>query len=231
MEAWRKELYLAHHGIKGQKWGIRRFQNKDGTLTALGRKMAKQVGRIRDNETAYRRKLSNITKNRNADPNDVRRFKYRNQSLAKRVIKQATTAAVSTVIGDILTGRYKNYARMSKTELTKKLLTIGMTATANVAIEDALAKSASKRYTDFGKKVRGTKDRLIQKEDLIEAGVSSVARAAPMLYALLSMKAFQLHIQNARNAKYEADFQRWGQNILEAHLEDVIEVTDFKIVK
>ena len=29
------ELY--HHGIKGQKWGIRRFQNKDGTLTAQGR--------------------------------------------------------------------------------------------------------------------------------------------------------------------------------------------------
>lgn len=24
MEAWRKELYLAHHGIKGQKWGVRR---------------------------------------------------------------------------------------------------------------------------------------------------------------------------------------------------------------
>lgn len=30
------ELY--HHGIKGQRWGIRRFQNPDGTLTAEGRK-------------------------------------------------------------------------------------------------------------------------------------------------------------------------------------------------
>lgn len=29
---------LCHHGIKGQKWGIRRFQNDDGTLTAEGRK-------------------------------------------------------------------------------------------------------------------------------------------------------------------------------------------------
>ena len=29
---------LRHHGIKGQKWGIRRFQNKDGSLTATGRK-------------------------------------------------------------------------------------------------------------------------------------------------------------------------------------------------
>lgn len=31
-------LYLAHHGIKGMKWGVRRFRNEDGTLTAAGKK-------------------------------------------------------------------------------------------------------------------------------------------------------------------------------------------------
>lgn len=34
----REYSYLAHHGIKGQRWGIRRFQNEDGTLTAKGQK-------------------------------------------------------------------------------------------------------------------------------------------------------------------------------------------------
>ena len=29
------ELY--HHGIKGQRWGVRRFQNEDGSLTAAGK--------------------------------------------------------------------------------------------------------------------------------------------------------------------------------------------------
>lgn len=33
------ELY--HHGIKGMRWGVRRFQNEDGTLTAQGRQRYK----------------------------------------------------------------------------------------------------------------------------------------------------------------------------------------------
>jgi hypothetical protein len=30
------ELY--HHGVKGQKWGVRRFQNEDGSLTSEGKR-------------------------------------------------------------------------------------------------------------------------------------------------------------------------------------------------
>lgn len=36
MEAWRDELY--HHGIKGQEWGVRRFQNEDRTWTEAGKR-------------------------------------------------------------------------------------------------------------------------------------------------------------------------------------------------
>lgn len=32
-----QEDYLMHHGVKGQKWGRRQYQNEDGSLTELGR--------------------------------------------------------------------------------------------------------------------------------------------------------------------------------------------------
>ena len=41
------ELY--HHGVKGMKWGVRRYQNADGSLTAAGKKRAAKLGEKLDN--------------------------------------------------------------------------------------------------------------------------------------------------------------------------------------
>lgn len=46
------EYELYHYGVRGMKWGIRRYQNSDGTLTAAGKKKARQEYRA-DNKTAY----------------------------------------------------------------------------------------------------------------------------------------------------------------------------------
>ena len=48
------ENVLTHHGILGQKWGIRRFQNEDGSLTPAG-------------EKRYNDSLTNIYDNVNDD--------------------------------------------------------------------------------------------------------------------------------------------------------------------
>lgn len=40
-----KSDHLEHHGIKGQKWGIRRFQNENGTWTSLGKRRRMRLER------------------------------------------------------------------------------------------------------------------------------------------------------------------------------------------
>ncbi len=51
--------YIAHHGIKGQKWGVRRYQNKDGSYTDEGRRRRglspkKRYENLTDEEIANR---------------------------------------------------------------------------------------------------------------------------------------------------------------------------------
>lgn len=58
-------IYLAHHGIKGMRWGIRRFQNKDGSLTPLGKKRAKGEGEESKEETVEE-KRTRVLKSTNA---------------------------------------------------------------------------------------------------------------------------------------------------------------------
>ena len=72
------EDYLAHHGIKGQKWGVRRFQNADGTRTALGKK------REQRKETAEE-EHARLTKSSSAEEVYKNRAKLSDKELRDRV--------------------------------------------------------------------------------------------------------------------------------------------------
>ena len=52
------ENNLQHHGIPGQKWGVRRFQNKDGSLTTAGKK------RVKDGNSTVKDERKEASKNR-----------------------------------------------------------------------------------------------------------------------------------------------------------------------
>lgn len=57
-KALEEQDYLMHHGILGQKWGVRRYQNPDGSMTALGK--ARYLDENGYDTTKYSRKLGLI---------------------------------------------------------------------------------------------------------------------------------------------------------------------------
>ena len=56
------ELY--HHGIKGMKWGVRRYQNKDGSLTSAGKKQALRRQKDINKQANKAESRSNLTRER-----------------------------------------------------------------------------------------------------------------------------------------------------------------------
>lgn len=209
------ELY--HHGIKGQRWGVRRPQ------TTLDR-LAGRVNKAKDKETAYRKKLTAITSRENINDSDRKRFEYRNQNLATRVGKTAAGVVAGRLVADVISGNVTRYASMSKSDIAKELRSIAFSTAKNVVVKDALAKSAAKNYTNDGKRVKGKKDnRLITKEDAIEAGITAVSIAAPGLATVAGMKMNQARAKRAEN---EARFRSWGSNILDDKVSNIITISD-----
>ena len=72
--------FLAHHGVKGQKWGVRNYQNEDGSYTAKGR------GRYSDGKPHYGRH-DRMNSNDSRDSAVTRRVKADYNNLSNREFK------------------------------------------------------------------------------------------------------------------------------------------------
>ena len=55
--------YLANHGVKGQRWGVRHFQNPDGSLTEKGKRRIKTLHGKSDKLDAKKAKLNSPKNN------------------------------------------------------------------------------------------------------------------------------------------------------------------------
>ena len=99
------ELY--HHGIKGQKWGVRRFQNKDGSLTPAGKKRY-------DEPNVGRKFVQKTSESVTIDGQTFKVYGRNNKQYADKVAKKAKNMGVTV-------------SRESKTKEAKKTKNMGAT--------------------------------------------------------------------------------------------------------
>lgn len=74
--------YLIHHGILGMKWGVRRYQNKDGSLTSAGRRKYRAKSSDSNVTKKVKNDLSKMT-----DGEFKKKYKVSNTKYMKRVNK------------------------------------------------------------------------------------------------------------------------------------------------
>lgn len=114
-------LELYHHGVKGMRWGIRRYQNKDGSLTAAGQKRYERD--IRENNAKKKDNRIKDLEETGPDParwvkEDLKRSKDvvdTNATLVKELkkIEEATTTKPTL--------KKMNLEKMSDKELRDKI--------------------------------------------------------------------------------------------------------------
>lgn len=81
-----QEDYLEHHGIMGMKWGVRRYQNEDGSYTEAGRKRY-GIGSENKSKKHYKRMLNDLEEDAATALSGITKAKRVQDIAAKRLNK------------------------------------------------------------------------------------------------------------------------------------------------
>ena len=159
-----EQKYLSHHGIDGMHWGIRRYQNEDGTRTPLGQRHRREIEGTEGTRESSGSKVKNFVKN-NAG------------TLAKVALATAAVAgtaylisrnreAINSVLQNV-SGKTINSLNSSKSTIktgkdyvSKAIKTVGQTAKKAHNSKEAAAfrnqaKKTGKKIVDMAKDPKG----------------------------------------------------------------------------
>ena len=99
---------LMHHGIKGMRWGVRRYQNKNGSLAPEGKKKYSKEDSLRNDRIKKASHMSDMTDERlRSETNRINLETNYKNAVANRYAKNG-----------------ENFGSLGKREVQKALLTV-----------------------------------------------------------------------------------------------------------
>lgn len=163
----KNELY--HYGVLGMKWGVRRYQNRDGSLTAEGKKRYN-----RDIAENLAKKKDSRIDTSSPDPN---RWVREDIERSKRVIDS----------GSDLIRQAKSIERDTSPRSTKKRLNVSNMS--DKELRDKINRELLERqYSDiFGEEAKVSRGRRFTRETLEIAG-TALAATSSVLGIMLAIK-------------------------------------------
>ena len=141
----RSDASLSHHGIKGMRWGVRRYQNKDGSLTNAGKKRY------------YEESDKVIKQNRDGSSTIPRGFKFNRVGKTTLDVNQSGGLFVS--YGKEDAARYIKY--LGPTPISKLLGTAGE-AVQHISVKDELRMPSNEQTAKETAKLLLSNEKLLE---------------------------------------------------------------------
>lgn len=122
----RNQYELYHYGIKGMKWGVRRYQNEDGSLTSAGKKRQekrdKRAGKYDDRAAKYQREIDELQSKKYRSHRVKKLEKKRDKNLENAELKRQgkmTKGEKAALVGASVVAAYATYKFVDGGELNR----------------------------------------------------------------------------------------------------------------